>query len=83
MLEVIQRKVLKGMHLPFEIKEIQAGYLLRQSFLGGAGSHYALQVNPSAVPHFRFKLSENIYTQTLHVAYLILYLIYSGSTSFT
>ena len=27
MLEVIQRKVLKGMHLPAEIKEIQAGYL--------------------------------------------------------
>ena len=26
-LEVIQRKVLKGMHLPAEIKEIQAGYL--------------------------------------------------------
>ena len=27
MLEVIQRKVLKGTHLPVEIKEIQAGYL--------------------------------------------------------
>ena len=27
MLEVIQRKVLKGTHLPMEIKEIQAGYL--------------------------------------------------------
>ena len=27
MLEVIQRKVLKGMHLPVKIKEIQAGYL--------------------------------------------------------
>ena len=27
MLEVIQRKVLKGTHLPIEIKEIQAGYL--------------------------------------------------------
>ena len=26
-LEVIQRKVLKGTHLPIEIKEIQAGYL--------------------------------------------------------
>ena len=26
-LEVIQRKVLKGTHLPVEIKEIQAGYL--------------------------------------------------------
>ena len=26
-LKVIQRKVLKGMHLPVEIKEIQAGYL--------------------------------------------------------
>ena len=26
-LEVIQRKVLKGSHLPVEIKEIQAGYL--------------------------------------------------------
>ena len=27
MLEVIQRKVLKGTHLPVEIKEVQAGYL--------------------------------------------------------
>ena len=27
MLEVIQRKVLKGTHLPIAIKEIQAGYL--------------------------------------------------------
>ena len=27
MLKVIQRKVLKGTHLPVEIKEIQAGYL--------------------------------------------------------
>ena len=26
-LEVIQRKVLKGTHLPMEVKEIQAGYL--------------------------------------------------------
>ena len=26
-LEVIERKVLKGTHLPVEIKEIQAGYL--------------------------------------------------------
>ena len=26
-LEVIQRKVLRGTHLPMEIKEIQAGYL--------------------------------------------------------
>ena len=25
-LKVIQRKVLKGIHLPVEIKEIQAGY---------------------------------------------------------
>ena len=27
MLEVIQKKVLKGTHLPVEIKEIQAGFL--------------------------------------------------------
>ena len=26
-LEVIKRKVLKGMHLPLTIKEIQSGYL--------------------------------------------------------
>ena len=26
-LEIIQRRVLKGTHLPVEIKEIQAGYL--------------------------------------------------------
>ena len=32
MLEVIQRKVLKGMHLPMEIKEIQAGYLCSPYF---------------------------------------------------
>ena len=27
-LHIIQRKVLKGTHLPIEIKEIQAGYLI-------------------------------------------------------
>ena len=27
MLKIIQRKVLKGTHLPVEVKEIQAGYL--------------------------------------------------------
>ena len=32
MLEVIQRKVLKGTHLPMEIKEIQAGYLCSPYF---------------------------------------------------
>ena len=32
MLEVIQRKVLKGTHLPVEIKEIQAGYLHSPQF---------------------------------------------------
>ena len=31
-LEVIQRKVLKGTHLPMEIKEIQAGYLCSPYF---------------------------------------------------
>ena len=31
-LEVIQRKVLKGMHLPIELKEIQAGYLCSPYF---------------------------------------------------
>ena len=31
-LKVIQRKVLKGMHLPVEIKEIQAGYLSNSYF---------------------------------------------------
>ena len=31
-LEIIQRKVLKGMHLPVEVKEIQAGYLHRPYF---------------------------------------------------
>ena len=31
-LKVIQRKVLKGMHLPVEIKEIQAGYLTSPHF---------------------------------------------------
>ena len=31
-LEVIQRKVLKGTHLPVKIKEIQAGYLLSSYF---------------------------------------------------
>ena len=30
--EVIQRKVLKGMHLPMEVKEIQAGYLCSPYF---------------------------------------------------
>ena len=47
------------------------------------GTHYSLQVNPSTASHFRFKLSEKIYTVTLGIAHLILYLIYSGSTSFT
>ena len=32
MLEVIQRKVLKGTHLPVEIKKIQAGYLHSPGF---------------------------------------------------
>ena len=32
MLEVIQRKVLKGTHLPIQIKEIHAGYLHIQHF---------------------------------------------------
>ena len=32
MLEVIQRKVLKGTHLPIKIKEIQAGYLRSPHF---------------------------------------------------
>ena len=31
-LHIIQRKVLKGTHLPVEIKEIQAGYLHRPYF---------------------------------------------------
>ena len=31
-LEVIQRKVLKGTHLPMEVKEIQAGYLCSSYF---------------------------------------------------
>ena len=31
-LEIIQRKVLKGTHLPIEIKEIQAGYLCSPYF---------------------------------------------------
>ena len=31
-LEVIQRKVLKGTHLPMEIKDIQAGYLCSPYF---------------------------------------------------
>ena len=31
-LEIIQRKVLKGMHLPIKIKEIQAGYLCSPYF---------------------------------------------------
>ena len=31
-LEVIQRKVLKGTHLPMEVKEIQAGYLCSPCF---------------------------------------------------
>ena len=32
MLKIIQRKVLKGTHLPIEIKEIQAGYLVSPYF---------------------------------------------------
>ena len=31
-MEVIQRKVLKGTHLPVEVKEIQAGYLYSPYF---------------------------------------------------
>ena len=33
-LEIIQRKVLKGTHLPIKIKEIQAGYLCSPYFKG-------------------------------------------------
>ena len=32
MLKIIQRKVLKGTHLPIKIKEIQAGYLCSPYF---------------------------------------------------
>ena len=32
MLEVIQRKVLRGTHLPMEVKEIQVGYLCSPYF---------------------------------------------------
>ena len=32
-LKIIQRKVLKGTHLPIEIKEIQAGYLCSPYFI--------------------------------------------------
>ena len=31
-LEVVQRKVLRGTHLPLEVKEIQAGYLCSPYF---------------------------------------------------
>ena len=31
-LKIVQRKVLKGMHLPVTVKEIQAGYLISQYF---------------------------------------------------
>ena len=31
-LKLIQRKVLKGTHLPVEVKEIQAGYLVSSYF---------------------------------------------------
>ena len=34
MLEIIQREVLKGMHLPMTVKEIQAGYLTSSYFKG-------------------------------------------------
>ena len=50
-------------------------------FLGVQEPINTFQTNPSTTPHFRFGLSEKIYTQTLGIAYLILYLIYSGSTS--
>ena len=49
----------------------------------GAGTHYTCKVTPSATPCFRFELLEKIHTQTLGIAYLILYLIYSGSNSCT
>ena len=45
------------------------------------GTHYTFQVNPSSTPHFRFGSLEETHTQTLGIEYLILYLIYSGSTS--
>ena len=32
MLKIIQRKVLKGIHLPVTLKEIQAGYLVNPYF---------------------------------------------------
>ena len=63
-------------------KQKQGEPILKWSFLG-AGSHYTLQINPSATPQLRFELSEKVHTQTLGVAYLILYLIYSGNMSFT
>ena len=42
-------------------------------FSGGAGSHFAYQVNPGAAPYIRFELSMKIDELALGIAYLILY----------
>ena len=47
-LEVIQRKVLKGTHLPMEVKEIQAGYLCSPYF-----KDLYLYVSQNKLPFFQ------------------------------
>ena len=52
-LHVIQRKVLKGTHLPVEIKEIQAGYL-HSSYLKEIYQY----LSQNKLPHFKLVIKK-------------------------
>ena len=71
-LKVIQRKVLKGTHLPVEIKEIQAGYL--------SSSHFKdihLYLSQNKLPSYKAPIRK---VQTLAERYILLdYLLFKIS----
>ena len=64
MLEVIQRKVLKGTHLPMEIKEIQAGYLCSPYF-----KYLYLYLSQNKIPSLKSAIKK---LETLAERYVLL-----------
>ena len=63
-LEVIQRKVLKGTHLPMEVKEIQAGYLCSPYF-----KHLHLYLSQNKLPSLKSAMRK---LETLAERYVLL-----------
>ena len=66
-LEVIQRKVLKGIHLPIEIRKIQAGYLCSPYF-----KDLYLYLSQNKLPSFKPAIRK---IETLAEKYVLLELI--------